>query len=156
MYCIYFYCVKNNFSKNYDCMIIKMSRVLNYQIRNNFFNDYNNDSKNSTIIDIWCISCTFIKLELIFPMVEHKRYDTIIKITILIYNRDIWCILYTSVKLELIFPMIEHTRCITITTIIILPYNRDVSCISIKNNFSKNYDWAIIEMSHVFHVFLLN
>lgn len=30
-------------------MIIKMSRVLNYQIRNNFFNDYNNDSNNSTI-----------------------------------------------------------------------------------------------------------
>ena len=81
-----------------------------------------------------------IKLEIIFAIIEYTKYITIIKIIILMYNKDIWCILCISIKLELIFPMIEHTRYITIITIMILMYNRDVSYTFIKNNFSKNYD----------------
>ena len=39
--------------------------------------------------DISCISYISIKLELIFPMIEHTRCITIITIMILMYNRDI-------------------------------------------------------------------
>ena len=67
-------------------------------------------------------------LKIIFPKTMMSDY------------KDVSCISYTSNKSEIIFSMIEHTRCITIITIMILMYNRDVSCISIKNNFSKNYD----------------
>ena len=45
--------------------------------------------------DVSCMSYTSIKSEIIFPMIEHTRYITIITIMILTYNRDVSC---TSIK----------------------------------------------------------
>ena len=55
--------------------------------------------------DVSCISCASIKLELIFPMIEHTRCITIIITTILTYTIDnLLCLTLYFVPLKIIFP----------------------------------------------------
>ena len=56
--------------------------------------------------DVSCISCASIKLELIFPVIEHTRCITIITTTILtiLTIDNLLCLTLYFVPLKIIFP----------------------------------------------------